>query len=57
MISMEFQNPENISYFLVEQVTRALQGTAECVSTMYTAARTSWVLEEIVKGYYANKNK
>ena len=58
VISMEFQNPENISYFLVEQVTRALQGTAECVSTKYSAARTSRVLEEIVKSYYTNtKNK
>lgn len=57
VISMEFHNPENISYNLVEQVTHALQGTAECVSTMYSATRTSWVLEEIVKDYYANKNK
>lgn len=55
VISMEFQNPENISYNLVEQVTHALQGTTECVSTMYSAARTSWVLEEIVKDYYTNK--
>lgn len=54
---LEFQNPENISYNLVEQVTHALQGTAECVSTMYSAARTSWVMEEIVKDYYANKSK
>ncbi|MDX9919641.1 MAG: Gfo/Idh/MocA family oxidoreductase [Paludibacter sp.] len=56
VISMEFQNPENISFNLVEQVTHALQGTAECVSTMYSAARTSWVLEEIVKDYYTGSS-
>jgi hypothetical protein len=33
-----------------------LQGTAECVSTMYSAARTSWVMEEIVKDYYTGSS-
>jgi len=50
--SFEFQNPQNISYNLVEQVTGSLQGKNLCVSTMYSAARTNRVLEEIVSGYY-----
>jgi len=29
-----------------------LRGRNDCVSTMYSAARTSFVLEEIVKSYY-----
>lgn len=47
-----FQNTENISFFLVQQVVGALRGKNDCVSTMYSAARTSYVLEEIVKSYY-----
>jgi predicted dehydrogenase len=47
-----FQNPENISFYLVKQVVETLLGENECVSTMYSAARTSFVLEEIVKSYY-----
>ncbi len=49
---LSFVNPENISYNLVKQVVGALRKENECVSTMYSAARTSWVLEEIVKSYY-----
>jgi predicted dehydrogenase len=45
-------HPENISYYLVQQVVSALRGEGSCVSTMHTAARTSRVLEEIVDSYY-----
>ena len=50
--TFSFENPENISYFLVEEVVGALLGAKECVSTKYSAARTSKVLEEIVSSYY-----
>ena len=52
-----FQNHENISFYLIEQVVGALLGKNECVSTMYSAARTSFVLEEIVKSYYKKEQK
>ena len=48
-----FTNPENISFLLVQQLVGALQGKNDCVSTMYSAARTNYVLEEIVKSYYS----
>ena len=48
-----FQNPENISHFLIRQVVGELRGEGKCVSTGISAARTNWVLEEITKGYYA----
>ena len=51
-VNFSFQNPENISYNLIKQVVYTLHGEGECVSTGYSAARTSWVLEEIVKLYY-----
>jgi predicted dehydrogenase len=54
-IRFSFQNPENISHNLIKQVVQAIRGEGECVSTGYSASRTSWVLEEIVKSYYDPK--
>ncbi len=51
-VSFSFQNPENISHNLIQQVVHELRGEGNCVSTGYSAARTSWVLEEVVKEYY-----
>jgi predicted dehydrogenase len=50
-----FNNPENIQQNLVQQVVDTLMGTGSCVSTGTTAARTSRILEEIVKSYYDPK--
>ena len=47
-----FLNPEHISQNLVQQVVNELLGNGKCVSTGESAARTSWVLDEIVKEYY-----
>lgn len=49
---MKFNNPQHISQNLVQQVVNELKGEGKCVSTGESAARTSWVLEEIVKEYY-----
>jgi predicted dehydrogenase len=49
-----FQNPENISGFLIRQVVEELLGNDPCVSTGYSAARTNWVMGEITKEYYRN---
>jgi predicted dehydrogenase len=53
-VKFSFQNPENISQNLIQQVVQNLRGEGDCASTGYSAARTSWVLEEIVKSYYNN---
>jgi predicted dehydrogenase len=52
---MEFTNPEHISQNLIKQVIGELRGEEKCVSTGVSAARTSWVLDEIVNEYYSNK--
>jgi predicted dehydrogenase len=52
---MGFTNPQHISQNLVQQVVDELRGVGECVSTGESAARTSWVLDEMVKGYYETK--
>lgn len=55
MVSFSFQNPENIQHNLIQQVVQELRGEGKCASTGYSAARTSWVLEEIVRNYYDAK--
>ena len=52
---LEFENPEHISQNLVEQVVNELLGKGKCVSTGESAARTSWVLDEMVKDYYKSQ--
>ena len=52
---LSFENHENISYYLIQQVVGALRGEGECVSTMHSAARTNFVMEEIVKPFYSQK--
>jgi len=51
-VSFSFQNPENIQHYLIRQIVSELRGEGKCASTGISAARTSWVLEEIVKEYY-----
>lgn len=52
---IKLENPEHISQNLVQQVVDELRGVGTCVSTAESAARTSWVLDEMVKHYYFNK--
>lgn len=49
---LQFQNPQHISQNLIEQIVNELRGDGKCVSTGESAARTSWVLDEMVKDYY-----
>jgi predicted dehydrogenase len=50
----EFVNerPENVQYYLIEQIVKALSGNGEAVSTGVSGARTSRVMDEIVREYY-----
>ena len=50
---MKFDNPRHISQNLVQQVVNELRGVGTCVSFGISAARTSWVLDEMVKNYYS----
>ena len=55
LTELGFTNPEHISRNLVQQVVNELRGEGKCVSTGVSAARTSWVMDEMVKNYYATK--
>ncbi|MBP7731148.1 MAG: Gfo/Idh/MocA family oxidoreductase [Bacteroidales bacterium] len=47
------ERPEHVQYFLISQVVNELLNKGKAVSTGITAARTSRVMDEIVKEYYS----
>ena len=52
------ERPENIQFYLIEQIVRSLSGSGEpVVSTGISAARTSRVMDEVVKEYYKDKRQ
>ena len=53
----EFVNerPEHVQFYLIEQVVNALSRNGTAVSTGTTGARTSRVMDEIVKEYYRKR--
>lgn len=57
LVEMKFNNPEHISQNLVKQVVDELRGVGKCVSTGVSAARTSWVLDEMIREYYWKDGK
>lgn len=50
----EFVNerPEHVQYYLIEQIVKALSGKGVSPSTGVSGARTSRVMDEIVRDYY-----
>ena len=52
--SQEFENarPEHVQNFLIEQIVKSLTEGGPVVSTGITAARTSRVMDEVVREYY-----
>ena len=46
------ERPEHVQYYLIEQIVRELNGDGKAASTGITAARTSWVMDEVVKEFY-----
>jgi predicted dehydrogenase len=51
------ERPEHVQYYLIDQIVKTLSGNSEAVSTGITAARTSRVMDEIVKEYYKDKRQ
>jgi len=51
-IEYSFPKPEHAGSGLVSLVVDELRGTGRSPSSGTSAARTSWVMEEVVKGYY-----
>lgn len=51
-IEFNFPKPEHVGSGLIQLIVDELRGIGQSPSTGSTAARTSWVMEEIVKKYY-----
>lgn len=49
------ERPEHVQYYLIDKIVQSLNGTGISPSTGISAARTSWVMEEIVNEYYKNR--
>ena len=49
------ERPQHVQIYLIGQVVKALTENTTAVSTGITAARTSRVMDEVVKEYYRNK--
>tara|TARA_R110001599_G_scaffold5737_6_gene28599 strand:- start:7755 stop:8756 length:1002 start_codon:yes stop_codon:yes gene_type:complete len=49
----QFEMPENIQFYLIQSIVNELLGKGgECPSTGVSAARTNWVMEQMVKNFY-----
>ncbi len=55
----EFVNerPENVQYYLIEQIVNALTEGGKVVSSGITAARTSRVMDSVVRGFYGKDKR
>lgn len=53
----EYENPNNIQYYLIESIVNELLGRGTCPSTGISAARSSKIMDEVVKEYYFTKPK
>ncbi len=51
-IEFNFPKPEHVGAGLISLVVDELRGKGKSPSTGVSAARTSWAMEEVVKGYY-----
>jgi predicted dehydrogenase len=51
------ERPENIQFYLIEQIVKALSDKGEVASTGVSAARTSRVMDEVVKEFYKGNKR
>ncbi len=49
----DFPKPDHVQYYLIEQVVKSLQALGESPSTGESAARTSKVMDMVVRSYYS----
>jgi predicted dehydrogenase len=49
----DVRNPPHVHQPLIQSIVDELRGTGRCASTAESGARTSWVLDRCVEGYYA----
>jgi hypothetical protein len=51
-VELAFDDPPHIQQPLIQTIVNALNGSGSCPSTGETAARTTWVMDQLVQPYY-----
>jgi predicted dehydrogenase len=54
---IQIDPPAHIQQPLIQTIVEELNGTGQCPSTGASGARTTWVMEEMIKEWYADKVK
>jgi hypothetical protein len=52
---LSIRNPPHVHQPLIQSIVDELGGRGRCESTGESGARTSWVMDQCVAGYYAGK--
>jgi 1,5-anhydro-D-fructose reductase (1,5-anhydro-D-mannitol-forming) len=52
----DLSNPPHIQQPLIQTIVSQLHGQGQCPSTGVTAARTSWVMDQVLTGYYGTRD-
>jgi predicted dehydrogenase len=50
------ERPENVQFFLIDKIVQSLNGQGASPSTGISGARTSKIMDDVVKEYYRSKN-
>jgi len=54
--TFDYPRPKHVQYYLIQEVVNALLGKGKAPTEGNIAARTSWVMDEVLKEYYKNIN-
>jgi predicted dehydrogenase len=52
----DLPNPLHIQQPMIQSIVDELHGQGECPSTGVTAARTAWVMDQVLEGYYGGRD-
>jgi 1,5-anhydro-D-fructose reductase (1,5-anhydro-D-mannitol-forming) len=52
----DLPNPQHIQQPLIQSIVDQLHGQGQCPSTGVTAARTAWVMDQALAGYYGGRD-
>lgn len=52
ILEFDYPKPEHVQYYLIQNLVSELLGNGKCASTGLSAARTSKVMDQVVRSYY-----
>jgi predicted dehydrogenase len=54
-VALAFDDPPHIQQPLIQTIVHALNGSGSCPSTGEAAARSSWVMDQLIQAYYQRR--